>query len=122
MVKVLVADDDKSYRSLIKEALESAGYEVLLAFDGKEALEKLSENPDIAVLDVNMPGKNGFEVCREIRNDPGRRSMPVLILTVLSEVSDQVKGYDMGADEYVPKPFSIEVFLARMKKLERLLG
>ena len=123
MLKVLVAEDEANYRELIETALRDAGYEVISAVSGTEAFKKLKEKPDMAVLDVNMPGMSGFELCEKIRQDPGAGRMPILILTVLSETRKQVQGYGAGADDYLPKPFSLEVFIARLKKLQqRILG
>ena len=124
MLKVLVADDDEHYRNLIQTVLKKAGYAVITASSGTEAFQKvLQEKPEMAVLDVNMPGMTGFEVCKKIRLHPDHKNMPILIFTVLSEVEHQLAGYELGADEYLPKPCSLDVFIARIKTLEhRILG
>ena len=124
MSKILIADDDDHYRTLIEKILKEAGHQIISASDGDLAWKKIQEeSPDMAVLDVNMPGKNGFELCKLIRSTPKFKNMPVLILTVLSETDKQVKGYDLGADDYVPKPFNSQVLVARVRKLEqRILG
>ena len=123
-MKILVADDDTIFRKLVVEVLTGAGYEVLAEENGLLAWERLrSEGADLAVLDINMPGMDGFEVLKRIRTDEKFRSMPVLMLTVRAFAEDQVQGYDTGADDYLTKPFDNAVLLARVKVLERrILG
>lgn len=123
-MKILIADDDDNFRLLLSEVLADSGHEVTAHENGLRAWEHLqAEAADLAVLDVNMPEMDGFELLSRIRADIGMKSMPVLLLTIRSEVSDQVCGYDSGADDYLPKPFSSEVLTARIKVLERrILG
>lgn len=123
-MKILVADDDTIFRKLVVEVLTGAGYEVLAEENGLLAWERLrSEGADLAVLDINMPEMDGFEVLKRIRTDEKFRGMPVLMLTVRAFAEDQVQGYDTGADDYLTKPFDNAVLLARVKVLERrILG
>jgi DNA-binding response OmpR family regulator len=112
-VKVLVVDDDRELRELIGFALRQAGYQVVEAGDGPAAVDRHAvEKPDLVILDVNMPGFDGFEACRRIR---AAGDTPVMMLTVRGEESDQVRGLDLGADDYLTKPFSPRTLLARVR-------
>lgn len=116
-MKILAVDDDLELRGLIGFALRQAGYLVIEAGDGAEALAAFDrELPDLVILDVNLPGQSGFEVCRQIR---GRAATPVMLLTVRSSEEDEVKGLDLGADDYLTKPFSPRTLLARVRALLR---
>jgi DNA-binding response OmpR family regulator len=104
---VLVADDDHDLLGYIKFRLEHAGFEVVTAADGEEALKLAVERqPNLAVLDVRMPKLDGFEVTRRIRVSDSVREMPVILLTASTEPSDMRTGYEAGADDYLRKPFS----------------
>lgn len=116
--RVLVIDDDPSVTSLLKRGLTYEGFKVETAASGKEGLELARWNlPDLVILDVMMPGMDGMEVCRRLRAaDP---SVPVIMLTAKDGVGDQVLGLETGADDYVVKPFTFEVLLARIRALLR---
>jgi two-component system, OmpR family, response regulator MprA len=118
-VKILVVDDERAVRESLRRALELEGYDVGLASDGSEALEKLEleQQPDAVILDVLMPGTDGLEVSRSIRQSGNR--VPVLMLTARAEVGDRVAGLDAGADDYLTKPFALEELLARLRALLR---
>ena len=119
-MRILVVDDDAAVRDSLGRALRLEGYEVELASDGAEALERLDANgddPDLVVLDVLMPNVDGLEVCRTLRRTGSR--LPVLMLTARDEVSDRVAGLDAGADDYVVKPFALAELLARVRALLR---
>ena len=118
-MKILVVDDERAVRDSLRRALELQGYEVELASDGAEALERLAANgqPDAVVLDILMPGIDGLEVCRQIRRRGS--SIPVLMLTARDAVGNRVEGLDAGADDYVVKPFALEELLARIRALLR---
>ena len=117
-MKVLVVDDERAVRDSLRRALELEGYDVGLAADGGEALEKVeSEPPDAVILDVLMPGTDGLEVSRTLRRSGNR--VPVLMLTARAEVGDRVAGLDAGADDYLTKPFALEELLARLRALLR---
>lgn len=119
-MKILMADDDDNFRTLLGEVLAEAGYEVAAAENGRQAWELLeAEGADLAVLDVNMPELDGFGLLARVRDDARFAGLPVLMMTVRAATPDQVSGYDAGADDYLPKPFANEVLLARVKVLER---
>ena len=119
-VKILVVDDERAVRESLRRALELEGYEIELAGDGGEALDRLEadgQQPDALILDVLMPGIDGLEVCRRLRGTGN--DLPVLMLTARDEVKDRVAGLDAGADDYVTKPFALEELLARVRALLR---
>jgi two-component system response regulator MprA len=118
-MKILVVDDERAVRDSLRRALELEGYDVELAADGVEALERLNANgePDAVILDILMPKMDGLEVCRRLRREGHR--LPVLMLTARDEVENRVAGLDAGADDYVTKPFALEELLARMRALLR---
>jgi two-component system, OmpR family, response regulator MprA len=119
-MSILFVDDEPAVREALRRALELEGYEVELAADGAEALERLDgdgEGVDLVVLDVAMPFVDGLEVCRRLRRGGSR--LPVLMLTARDEVADRVAGLDAGADDYVVKPFALEELLARVRALLR---
>jgi two-component system, OmpR family, response regulator MprA len=123
-VKILVVDDERAVRESLRRALELEGYEIELAEDGRQALERLAgENgnePDAVILDVLMPGMDGLEVCRTLRSRGSR--LPILMLTARTQVEDRVEGLDAGADDYLTKPFALEELLARVRALLRRSG
>jgi len=118
-VKILIVDDERAVRESLQRALELEGYEIELAADGREALERLGADGhvDAVLLDVLMPGMDGLEVCRTIRRNGN--PVPVLMLTARTQVEDRVEGLDAGADDYVTKPFALEELLARLRALLR---
>jgi len=119
-MKVLVADDDNTFRSLVVEVLTGGGYEVAAEENGLLAWNRLqAEGADLAILDINMPEMDGFEVLKKIRTSGAHKNMPVLMLTVRVFAEDQIQGYETGADDYLTKPFDNDVLLARVKVLER---
>jgi len=119
-MKVLVVDDDRDLRELIGFALTQSGFLVVKAADGPSAVRMFdAEGPDLVVLDINMPGASGFQVCEAIR---ARSAVPIMMLTVRSEEEDLIKALDLGADDYLTKPFSPKTLLARIKALLRRAG
>jgi len=119
-MKILAADDDRDLRELIGFTLAQAGYLVLKAGDGPTALKMFEEeSPDLVVLDINMPGASGFQVCEAIRR---KSRVPVIMLTVRGEEEDLVRALELGADDYLTKPFSPRTLLARIKALLRRAG
>ena len=117
MEKILVADDEQLMRQLVIDFLKPEGYEILEASDGKEALDIYDkEHPDLILLDVMMPGYDGWTVCREIRRES---TVPIMMLTAKGEEIDQLFAYDLGADEYITKPFSPKILVAKIKALLR---
>jgi two-component system, OmpR family, response regulator MprA len=122
-MKILVVDDERAVRDSLRRALTLEGYEVELASDGQEALDRIggqSGEPDAVVLDVLMPRLNGLDVCRRLRAQGNR--IPILMLTARDQVEDRVEGLDAGADDYVVKPFALEELLARVRALLRRSG
>ncbi|MDN5757704.1 MAG: response regulator transcription factor [Tomitella sp.] len=117
-VNILVVDDDRAVRDSLRRSLTFNGYAVETAHDGLDALEKIeAARPDAIVLDVMMPRINGIEVCRRLRSTGD--DLPVLMLTARDSVSERVAGLDVGADDYLPKPFALEELLARLRALLR---
>lgn len=117
MEKILIADDEQLMRQLVIDFLKPEGYEILEAVDGKEALDIYDkEHPDLVLLDVMMPGYDGWTVCREIRRES---TVPIMMLTAKGEEIDQLFAYDLGADEYITKPFSPKILVAKIKALLR---
>jgi len=115
--KVLVIDDDANICELVKVQLEMAGYEAICAFDGKEGLAAVREHkPDLIILDLMLPEMDGLEVCREIRRFA---NTPIIMLTGKGEEFDRVLGLELGADDYVTKPFSPRELIARVKAVSR---
>ncbi len=118
VMKILLIDDDKKLTSVLKLGLEDKNYEVDVAYDGnagkKLALEK---KYDLIILDIMLPGIDGFELCKKIRN---KLDTPVLMITSLNMIEDRVTGFNSGADDYLIKPFSINELLARIKLLNIL--
>ncbi len=113
---VLVADDDADIRALVTFRLERAGYDVVEASDGEEALRLAREQtPDLAVLDVMMPKLAGDEVTRRIRGDEATQQMPVILLTARVQEDDVARGFEAGADDYIKKPFSPQELRARVQ-------
>jgi two-component system response regulator MprA len=119
---ILVVDDERAVRDSLRRALELEGYRVELAEDGEQALRRLDLEPlpDAVILDVLMPGADGLEVCRRLR-DAGKQ-VPVLMLTARAEIDSRVEGLDAGADDYLPKPFALAELFARLRALLRRLG
>ena len=121
-IKILVADDESRMRKLVKDFLTREGYTVLEAGDGMEAMDIFYEDKDIAliILDVMMPKMDGWQVCREIRESS---KVPIIMLTARSEERDELQGFDLGVDEYISKPFSPKILVARVNALlRRTLG
>jgi OmpR family response regulator RpaB len=115
--KILVVDDEASIRQIVETRLKLAGYEVVTAADGQEALDKaLSLGPDLIVLDIMMPRIDGFEVCREIRKT---MMTPIIMLTAKGDITDRIAALELGADDYVVKPFSPRELEARIKAVLR---
>lgn len=116
MALILVVDDEESIQELLRYNLEKEGYKVLAARDGFEALERVQKDrPDLVVLDVMLPQMDGMEVCRRIRLNPEFRELPVIMLTAKGEEIDKVLGLELGADDYMTKPFSPRELVARIK-------
>ncbi len=120
MPLILVVDDDRAVAQTIAACLHQDGHEVLVSNDGSEALELAETNPiDLVVLDVMMPGMDGFEVCRRLRNSPASATAPIIFLTALAELEDKVEGFLAGGDDYLTKPFDLEELELRVRAVLR---
>ncbi len=118
--KILVVDDDKNICELLRLYLEKEGYSVMISNDGEEAIVKFNAlNPDMVLLDVMLPGLDGWQVCREIRK---KSNAPIIMLTAKGETFDKVLGLELGADDYVVKPFDTKEVIARIKAVLRRIG
>lgn len=116
--KVLVVDDQEISVTFLEKVLEKEGYKIFTAYDGIEALEKFEkEQPDIILLDIKMPRMDGFEVCKKIKEDPKKRMIPIIMITALTDTQDKIKGIELGADDYINKPFNKYELLVRIKAL-----
>lgn len=119
-MKVIIAEDDDNFRTLITEVLREAGHQPAAEPNGRLAWERLlREGADMLITDINMPELDGFGLLKNIRESRTYSGMPVLMLTIRHMAEDQVSGYDTGADDYLTKPFDNEVLLARVRVLER---
>ena len=118
--KILIVDDDKNICELLRLYLEKEGYQAVLAYNGEQAIEKFSaEKPDLTLLDVMMPKLDGWEVCRRIR---ATSKAPIIVLTAKGETFDKVLGLELGADDYIVKPFDTKEVVARIKAVLRRYG
>ena len=120
MPKVLVVEDEKNILKVVTYNLEREGYQVTAAREGQEALEKIRrELPDLVILDLMLPKVDGLEVCRQLKADPKTARIPIIMLTAKTQEADRVVGLEMGADDYVAKPFSVRELTARVKAVLR---
>ena len=121
MVKILVVEDEYDIRELLQNYLENEGYQVVAASDGEQAIEVFrSSHVDLILLDILLPRLNGYEVCRAIREES---DIPIIMLTALDSEEDQLKGFDLRIDDYIPKPFSMPVLLRKIGAiLRRTMG
>ena len=118
MARILVADDDVDIRELVEFKLSTLGHDVVAVADGAAAIEACqASRPDLAVLDVMMPGVSGLDAIRAIRADPALADLPVILLTARAQESDVDTGFDSGADDYITKPFSPRELAARVEAL-----
>jgi two-component system alkaline phosphatase synthesis response regulator PhoP len=117
---ILVIDDEKDLIELVRYNLEKEGYRVIGALDGESGVSQaVSEKPDLVIIDLMLPGIDGLEVCRQLRQKPQTSSIPILMLTAKTTESDRVVGLEMGADDYMTKPFSPRELTARVKAILR---
>lgn len=120
---VLVVEDDFDIRNLIRMNLKRKGFEVVAVETGEEAIEKAKELfPLVITLDLMLPGINGLEVCRQLRNDPKTEDLYVIMVTALGEAEDRITGFKLGADDYIPKPFQIEELVLRVEAAAKRMG
>ena len=118
--KILIVDDELDALTALKIALEAENYNVVEAADGLSAIEKVkSEKPDIVLLDLMMPEIDGIEVCKRLKSDPQHKHVPIIMLTAKGEINDKIEGIEIGADDYVTKPFNLNELKARIKMVLR---
>ena len=117
MKNILIVDDEPDIRAILRYNLEKEGFAITEAIDGNDALDKLSKDLDLAILDIMMPGKDGYEVCCKIREQGN--TLPIVFLTAMDREFDEVKGLEVGADDYVRKPFSPKMLIARINAIFR---
>jgi two-component system alkaline phosphatase synthesis response regulator PhoP len=123
MPRILVVDDDKQIVRLVQSYLERAGYQVLTAYDGEMALHTIRrERPDLVVLDLMLPDRDGWEITRTVRSDPNLASLPIIMLTARVEDTDKIVGLELGADDYIAKPFNPHEVVARVRAVLRRAG
>jgi two-component system, OmpR family, alkaline phosphatase synthesis response regulator PhoP len=125
-IKILLVDDEKDIVEFLQYNLEQEGFKVITAYDGKEALEKLVQKPDLIILDVMMPKMDGYETCTRIRSIDDFKNIPIMFLTAKSSEIDEVHGLNIGADDFIQKPISPKKLIARVKanlrKIESAAG
>ncbi|MFH0734937.1 MAG: response regulator transcription factor [bacterium] len=112
--KVLIVDDEKDIIEILQYNLENEGFEVITAYDGLEAITKLIQKPDLIILDIMMPKMDGFQACQKIRQTKGFETTPIIFLTAKSGEIDEIKGLNLGADDYIQKPVSPKLIIARV--------
>ena len=117
MKNILIVDDEPDIRAILRYNMEKEGFAITEAVDGNDALDKLSKDLDLAILDIMMPGKDGYDVCRKIREQGN--TLPIVFLTAMDREFDEVKGLEVGADDYVRKPFSPKMLIARINAIFR---
>ena len=117
MKNILIVDDEPDIREILRYNLEKEGFAITEAVDGNDALDKLSKDLDLAILDIMMPGKDGYDVCRKIREQGN--TLPIVFLTAMDREFDELKGLEVGADDYVRKPFSPKMLIARINAIFR---
>ncbi|MDE2223502.1 MAG: response regulator transcription factor [Candidatus Omnitrophica bacterium] len=118
--KILVVEDDRDISELIAYNLEREGYDIACLYEGAPVIDFVRKRkPDLVILDLMLPEMDGLEICRILKNDPHAKHIPIVMLTAKGEESDVVVGLQMGADDYIPKPFSPKVLVARIKAIAR---
>ena len=116
--RILLVDDEPSIVKMVAKRLEVAGFEVIVAMDGEEALEKAkTQNPDVIILDCMLPKLNGYEVCAALKKDPERQKIPVIMLSARVQERDEKAGLECGADAYIRKPFNSQELVGQVNAL-----
>ena len=118
--KILIVDDELDALTALKRALEADNYNIVEAADGLSAIEKVkTEKPDVVLLDLMMPEMDGIEACKHLKSDPKYKHIPIIMLTAKGEIDNKIEGIEMGADDYVTKPFNLHELKARIKMVLR---
>lgn len=122
MAKILVVDDEKDIAELIRYNLKNEGFSVIEAYDGEAAIKMVkTQRPDLLILDLMLPGMNGIDVCKAIRANPETAHLPIIMLTAKADEVDKIIGLEIGADDYITKPFSVKELMARVRTILRRL-
>jgi DNA-binding response OmpR family regulator len=120
MTRILVVEDDRDIAELVDRYLQKAGFSIELLSSGRDALKAIADHtPDLLILDLMLPHVDGLEICRSVRSDPRTAAIPIIMLSARAEESERIVGLDIGADDYVPKPFSPKELVARVRALLR---
>jgi phosphate regulon transcriptional regulator PhoB len=120
MPKILVVDDEKDIVNLIAYNLENEGFSVAKAYDGESAIRMIkAKKPDLVILDLMLPGINGIDVCKNLRANPNTSDLPIVMLTAKADEVDKIVGLELGADDYITKPFSVKELMARIRSILR---
>jgi DNA-binding response OmpR family regulator len=120
MTRILVVEDDRDIAELVDRYLQKAGFSIELLSSGRDALKAIADHtPDLLILDLMLPHVDGLEICRSVRSDPRTAAIPIIMLTARAEESERIVGLEIGADDYVPKPFSPKELVARVRALLR---
>jgi len=118
VAKIVVIEDDLLILNLISHILQREGYEVVTAIDGSDGLRKVKETaPQLVVLDISLPGLDGYQVCHYLRSEPATVDLPIIMVTAMGRPSDQRRGFESGADDYLPKPFALSELVTRVQSL-----
>jgi signal transduction histidine kinase len=121
MTRVLVVDDNQSILKVVAMGLQSKGFDVITASNGREGLERaIASDPDLILLDIEMPEVSGLQVCEQLQENPSTRNIPIIFLSALSEIPDRIRGLDLGAVDYVVKPFDVDELMSRVKAALRV--
>jgi two-component system, OmpR family, alkaline phosphatase synthesis response regulator PhoP len=122
MTKILVTDDEKDIVELISYNLEKEGFSIIKAYDGEAALKLVKlQKPDLLILDLMLPGMSGIDVCKAVRNNPDTAYLPIIMVTAKVDETDKIIGLEIGADDYLTKPFSVKELVARVRAILRRL-
>ena len=120
MTRILVVEDDRDIAELVERYLQKAGFSIELLSSGRDALKAIADRtPDLLILDLMLPHVDGLEICRSVRSDPRTAAIPIIMLTARAEESERIVGLEIGADDYVAKPFSPNELVARVRALLR---
>lgn len=119
-MRIMIVDDNKNFVEVLRRWVENEGYDVIEACDGEECLERIHEKPDIVLLDVMMPGIDGFEVCKRLKSNPEVKDIPVIILSARGDEKDVLEGFNLGAIDYFPKTFSNKILIAKVNSILKM--
>jgi DNA-binding response OmpR family regulator len=120
MKKIIVIDDEPDFLTIVSDALSKEGFQVITSEEPEDGYNKiLSESPDLAIIDINLPNIDGFKLCQKIRENPQIKNIPIIMLTIRRKEEDKIRGLETGADDYISKPFHPSELIARIKTVLR---